>query len=67
MCIVHPYWEDETADGVEEETAEPQTCYAFRFRAYWFVLSRTEGEDTPILPLPGFDIDTALCALKLTS
>src|SRR5215469_3756702 len=36
------------ADGVQEETPEPQICYAFRFRAYWFVLAQTEGEDTPI-------------------
>jgi hypothetical protein len=40
------------ADGVQEETPEPQTCYAFRFRAYWFVLAQTEGEDTPIPPTP---------------
>ena len=32
------------ADGVQEETPEPQTCYAFRFRAF----AQTEGEDTPI-------------------
>ena len=53
-------------DGVQEETADPQTCYAFRFRAYWFVLAQTEGEDTPIPSIPGFDIDTALCALNIT-
>ena len=41
-------------------------CYAFRFRAYWFVLAQTEGEDTPIPSIPGFDIDTALCALNIT-
>ena len=52
--------------GVHEETAEPQTWYAFRFRAYWFVLAQTEGEDTSIPPIPGFDIDTALCALNIT-
>jgi hypothetical protein len=40
--------------------------FAFRFRAYWFVLAQTEGEDTPIPPIPGFDIDTALCALSIT-
>jgi hypothetical protein len=53
-------------DGVQEETAEPETCYAFRFRAYWFVLTQTEGEDTPIPAIPGFDVDTALCALNIT-
>jgi hypothetical protein len=29
------------------------------------VLAQTEGEDTPIPPIPGFDIDTALCALNI--
>jgi hypothetical protein len=33
---------------------------------YWFVLAQTEGEDTSIPPTPGFDIDTALCALNIT-
>ena len=52
--------------AVQEETSEPQTCCAFRFRAYWFVVAQTEGEDTPIPPIPGFDVDTALCALNIT-
>jgi len=30
------------------------------------VLAQTEGEGTPIPPIPGFDIDTALCALHIT-
>jgi len=30
------------------------------------VLTQTEGEDTPIPPIPGFDVDTALCALNIT-
>jgi hypothetical protein len=30
------------------------------------VLAQTEGEDTSIPPIPGFDIDTALCALNIT-
>ena len=30
------------------------------------MLAQTEGEDTPIPPIPGFDIDTALCALNIT-
>ena len=41
-------------------------CYAFRFRAYWFVLAQTEGEETFIPPSPGFDIDAALRALNIT-
>ena len=30
------------------------------------MLAQTEGEDTPVSPIPGFDIDTALCALNIT-
>ena len=52
-------------DGVDDETAETQTRYAFRFRAYWFVLAQTEGEDTYVPPIPGFDIDTALRTLNI--
>ena len=51
-------------DDAPEETA--QTCYAFRFRAYWFVLAQTEGEESTIPSIPGFDIDTALCSLNIT-
>jgi hypothetical protein len=62
-----PFKKPAQTDGVQEETDEPQTCYAFRFRTYWFVLAQTEGEDTPIPPIPGFEIDTALCALNPSS
>jgi antirestriction protein ArdC len=58
LCMPMPFKKATQTDGVKDETAEPQTCYAFRFRAYWFVLAQTEGEDTPIPPIPGFDIDT---------
>jgi len=39
-----PFKRAAQTDGVqeEEETAEPQTCHAFRFRAYWFVLAQTD-------------------------
>ena len=30
------------------------------------MLAQTEGEDALIPPIPGFDIDTALCALNIT-
>jgi hypothetical protein len=53
-------------DDMEEEPAEPQTRNAFRFRAYWFVLAQTEGEETYVVPIPGFDLDTALRALDIT-
>jgi hypothetical protein len=61
-----PFKKAAQTDSVQDETAEPQTSYAFRFRAYWFVLAQTEGEDAPIPAIPGFDIDLALCALNIT-
>ena len=66
LCMPMPFKRTAQTDRVQDETAEPQTCYAFRFRAYWFVLAQTEGEDAPVSPIPGFDIDTALCALNIT-
>ena len=46
LCMPMPFKKSAQTDGVQEETAEQQTCYAFCFRAYWFVLAQTEGEDT---------------------
>src|SRR3989440_1820735 len=69
LCMPMPFNRTAQADSVQdddEETAEPQTCHAFRFRAYWFVLAQTEGEDTCVPPIPGFNIDAALCALNIT-
>jgi hypothetical protein len=66
LCVPMACKRNAQTEAVPNETAEPQTCYAFRFRAYWFVLAQTEGEDTPIPPIPGFDVDTALCALNIT-
>src|SRR5215469_7696965 len=48
------------ADDPQDEPTEPQTCYVFRCRAYWFVLAQTDGEEMYAQPIPGFDIDTAL-------
>ena len=42
------------SDETEEEPAKSQTRNAFRFRAYWFVLAQTEGEETYVAPTPGF-------------
>jgi hypothetical protein len=33
LCMPMPFKRTAQTDGVQEETAEPQTCYAFRFRA----------------------------------
>ena len=57
------------ADSVQDETTESETletCYAFRFRAYWFVLAQTEGEEAYVPPIPGFDMDSALRVLNVT-
>jgi len=67
LCMPMPFKKAAHADGVQDETAEPQTHYAFRFRAYWFVLAQTEGEDTYVASIPGFDIDMALHALNITT
>jgi antirestriction protein ArdC len=66
LCMPMPFKRTAQADSVQDETDEPQTRYAFRFRAYFFVLAQTDGEDTPIPQIPGFDFDTALCALNIT-
>jgi hypothetical protein len=66
LCMPMPFKGAAQPDVVQDETAETQTRYAFRFRAYWFVLAQTEGEDTHASPIPGFDIDTALRALNIT-
>jgi len=49
-----------------EEPTEPETRYAFRFRAYWFVLAQTVGEERYAAPIPGFDTATALIGLNIT-
>ena len=64
MPFKRPAQSDDAQD--DEETAEPQTCYAFRCRAYWFVLAQTDGEEMYVQPIPGFDIDTALRRLNIT-
>ena len=53
-------------NSVQGQPTEQQTRYAFRFRAYWFVLAQTEGEENYVAPIPGFDLDTALRTLNIT-
>jgi len=60
LCMPMSFKKTGQAENVKDETAEAQTCYAFRFRAYWFVLAQTEGEETCVQTIPGFEIDTAL-------
>jgi antirestriction protein ArdC len=65
LCMPMPFKKAAQAEGAQDETSEPQTRYAFRFRAYWFVLAQTEGEETYVAPIPGFDLDTALRTLNI--
>ncbi len=66
LCMPMPFKKTAQPDSAEEgESIEQQTRYAFRFRAYWFVLAQTEGEDTYVAPIPGFDLDTALRTLNI--
>ena len=66
LCMPMPFKKAAQPDDAQDETAEPQTSYAFRFRAYWFVLAQTEGEEMYLPSIPGFDIDTALRALNIS-
>lgn len=66
LCMPLSFKRTAHADETKEESVEPQTRYAFRFRAYWFVLTQTEGEETYVAPVPGFDLGTALRALHIT-
>jgi antirestriction protein ArdC len=66
LCMPMPFKHTAHADVTEEEPAKPQTRNAFRFRAYWFVLAQTEGEESYTASIPGFDLDTALRILNIT-
>jgi antirestriction protein ArdC len=66
LCMPMPFKRTAQAENVKDETTEAQTCFAFRFRAYWFVLAQTEGEEAYVPSIPGFDIGTALLALHIT-
>ena len=43
LCMPMPFKKATQTDGVQEETAEEQTCYAFCFRAYWLCSHRARG------------------------
>lgn len=66
LCMPMPFKRTTHTDDTEEEAAEPRTRKAFRFRAYWFVLAQTEGEETYVATIPGFDLDAALRGLNIT-
>src|ERR1700685_2576147 len=65
LCMPMPFKRTVNNELTEEESTNSQTRYAFRFRAYWFVLAQTEGEETCVEPIPGFDLDTALANLRI--
>jgi antirestriction protein ArdC len=65
LCMPMPYKRTaEERGNVDEEDGE-EVRRVFRFRAFWFVLAQTEGEEICIPPIPGFAIDTALGALAI--
>ena len=66
LCMPLPFRKAIETCGIEEQSPDRETRYAFRFRAYWFVLAQTEGEETYAAPIPGFDIDTAFRALNIS-
>lgn len=66
LCMPMAFKKATQSENTEhQESTEPETPYAFRFRAYWFVLAQTEGEETYVPPIPGFDLDTVLGALNI--
>lgn len=66
LCMPMPVKKTLHTEDAEDEPAEAQTRYGFRFRAYWFVLAQTDGEETYVAPIPGFDLATALGTLRIT-
>jgi antirestriction protein ArdC len=65
LCMPMPLKRTAPTDETGEEQAKPQTRHAFTFRAYWFVLTQTEGEATEAAPIPGFDLEMALRSLDI--
>src|SRR5215471_4336742 len=66
LCMPMPFKKAaQNASNEAAENAEPETRYGFRFRAYWFVLAQTEGEEAYAAPITGFDIETALRTLNI--
>jgi antirestriction protein ArdC len=65
LCMPMPFKRTVSNEITEEESIYSQTRYAFRFRAYWFVLAQTEGEETCVEPIPCFELDTALENLRI--
>jgi antirestriction protein ArdC len=65
LCMPMRFKRAAHTEDTEEESAKSQTRHAFRFRAYWFVLAQTEGEETYVAPIPGFELDTALANLHI--
>jgi antirestriction factor ArdC-like protein len=56
LCMPMPFKGAAQTEGVQDDAAETQTRYAFRFRAYWFVLAQTEGEHSYASPIPASGI-----------
>ena len=66
LCMPMQYKKRVPKNEAEGEESEEVTRSTFAFRAYWFVLAQTEGEAMDTLPIPGFDLDTALRMLNIT-
>jgi antirestriction protein ArdC len=66
LCMPMQYKKRASEDVAETEKTEDVTRSMFAFRAYWFVLAQTDGEAADTLPIPGFDLDTALRTLNIT-
>src|SRR5258708_2842498 len=66
LCMPMQYKKRVRKDGAQDEEGEELMRSAFGFRAYWFVLAQTDGEELDTLSTPGFDLETALRTLNIT-
>ncbi len=66
LCMPIQYKKRVRKDDAQDKEKEEVTLSTFAFRAYWFVLAQTDGEPMDALPIPGFDLDTALRTLNIT-
>lgn len=65
LCMPMPFKKAANSGEGNGADDEPEIRHTFRFRSYWFVLAQTEGEDTYVAPIPGFDLETALSNLNI--
>jgi antirestriction protein ArdC len=66
LCMPMQYKNRIRKDEAEDEEGGELTRSTFGFRAYWFVLAQTDGEAMDTLPIPGFNLESALHTLNIS-